>query len=219
MKRRFFIAAAFLLASTVSSSFAQILTASEFFKEVSDYYETFTDYEADMEMKIGSQEMRGRVSYKRPEMLRIDFTEPPEQCIVFDGDNLKIYLPGSAAILEQHIDTNLANTAAGLSLMRRYYTIQYVTGQDPVPLDSDSDEMVIKLVLYRRSSSEAFSQMEVSILPEEKLLRRIEATTPAGVVYTFEFSNYNLNTKMSERRFVYDPPSSANNYNNFLLSE
>lgn len=219
MNRKFFASILAISIFSAASAFSQILTASDFFKSVSDYYATFTDYEADVQIQIGTQKMEGHVSFKRPEMLRIDFTEPTDQCIVFNGDDLVIYLPGSAAILEQHVDTNLANTASGLSLMKRYYTIQYKTGQDPVPLDSDSDEMVVKLILYRRSSSEAFSQMEVSILPEEKLLRRVEAQTPAGVVYVFDFENYKIDTKMSDQRFVYEPPSSANNYNNFLLSE
>ncbi|MBO4404128.1 MAG: outer membrane lipoprotein carrier protein LolA [Treponema sp.] len=219
MKKFIFASLFFILMTASASLCAQVVTASEFFKSVSDYYATFNDYEADVDIKIGKDAMTGKVSFKKPEMLRIDFTEPPEQCVVFNGDDLVIYLPGSAAILEQHVDTNLANTATGLSLMRRYYTVQYKTGQDAVPLDSDSDEMVVKFVLYRRSSSEAFSQMEVSILPDEKLIRRIEAQTPAGVTYVFDFFNYHINTNMSEKRFVYDPPSSANNYNNFLLSE
>jgi len=35
----------------------------------------------------------------------------------------------------------------------------------------------------------------------------------------FTFSDYKLNQGIPDQRFIYDPPSSANVYNNFLLSE
>ena len=207
----------------MSASFSQsILTASEFFKSVSDFYGTIQDYEADTDILVGSGgAMRGKVSFKRPEMLRIDFSQPDGQTILFNGETLVIYLPGSSAILQQTVSGSgaAAATPEGLSLMRRYYTVAYESGQTPVPLDEDSDEMVVNLILRRRSASEAFSRMLVSVDPATLLIRRIVATTPADLDYVFYFSNYSLNTGISEQRFIYDPPSSANNYNNFLFSE
>ncbi len=205
------------------SAFSQsILTASEFFKSVSDFYGTVQDYEADTDILVGSSgAMRGKISFKRPEMLRIDFSQPDGQTILFNGETLVIYLPGSSAILQQTVSGSgaAAATPEGLSLMRRYYTVAYESGQTPVPLDEDSSEMVVNLILRRRSASEAFSKMLVSVDPSTLLIRRIVATTPADLEYVFYFSNYSLNTGISDQRFIYDPPSSANNYNNFLFSE
>lgn len=221
MKKAFTMLA--VLAACVSASFSQsILTASEFFKSVSDFYGTIQDYEADTDILVGSGgAMRGKVSFKRPEMLRIDFSQPDGQTILFNGETLVIYLPGSSAILQQTVSGSgaAAATPEGLSLMRRYYTVAYESGQTPVPLDEDSAEMVVNLILRRRSASEAFSRMLVSVDPATLLIRRIVATTPADLDYVFYFSNYSLNTGISEQRFIYDPPSSANNYNNFLFSE
>lgn len=221
MKKVITLIAAAVLAS-VTSVFAQnIQTASDFFKNISDYYATIKDYEAQIEIKAPSGVMRGKVSFKRPEMLRIDFTSPAEQVILFNGDDLTIYLPNSAAILEQHVENSAANasSAAGLTLLRRYYSIAYEIGQDPVPLDDESDEQVVKLILYHRSSSEAFNTIKIAILPGEKLIRRVEAITPKNETYIFNFSDYNLNTNISDQRFIYEAPSSANNYNNFLFTE
>lgn len=210
---------AVLLSSALSQS---ILTASEFFKSVSDYYGTIKDYEADVQISVGSKEgMIGKVSLKRPEMLRIDFSQPAEQTILFNGETLVIYLPGSSAILQQTVTGSAAGAATpeGLALMRRYYTVSYETGQTPVPLEEGSAEMVVNLVLRRRSASEAFTRMDLSVDPETKLIRRIIAVTPANTTYVFYFSNYKLNLGIGDQRFIYDPPSSANNYNNFLFSE
>ena len=221
MKKAFTMLA--VMAAFVSASFSQsILTASEFFKSVSDFYGTIQDYEADTDILVGSGgAMRGKISFKRPEMLRIDFSQPDGQTILFNGETLVIYLPGSSAILQQTVSGSgaAAATPEGFSLMRRYYTVAYESGQAAVPLDEDSSEMVVNLILRRRSASEAFSKMLLSVDPATLLIRRIVATTPADLDYVFYFSNYSLNTGISEQRFIYDPPSSANNYNNFLFSE
>ena len=103
--------------------------------------------------------------------------------------------------------------------MRRYYTVAYESGQSAVPLDENSDEMVVNLLLSRRSAAEAFRTIKLSVDPSTKLIRRVAAVSSQDVDYIFDFHNYNLNVNISDQRFIYDPPSSANNYNNFLLSE
>ena len=223
MKKNLFLTA--LLLSLAATAFSQgILTAAAFFQTVSAEYGKINDYEASVEIKAAKNAMEGKVSFKRPDLLRIDFTRPEEQVICFNGDTLTIYLPGNAAILNQSVESsgnNGANMATpqGLSLMSRYYSVAYETGQDPVPLEEGSDEKVVKLVLSRRNTSEAFRYINLCIVPETKLIRRILAVTPQGESFQFDFSNYVINQGISDQRFIYDPPSSANNYNNFLFSE
>ena len=87
-------------------------------------------------------------------------------------------------------------------------------------LDDDSNEMVIKLKLTRRSTTEAFREIILSIDPSTYMIRRVNAfASSSNETYVFDFIDYKLNTPMSEQRFLYDPPTSANNYSNFLLSE
>ena len=170
--------------------------------------------------------MKGEISFKRPNLLRIDFSDPETQVICFNGDLLTIYLPGSHAILNQTVQSddgtssgaNLA-TPNGLTLMSRYYSIAYETGQDVVPLEEGSDEKVVKLVLSRKTSSEGFRIIRLSINPDSQLIRRVEATTTKNEKFTFDFTEYALNQGIPDTRFMYDAPSSANNYNNFLYSE
>lgn len=219
----FFTAVLFSLAATAFSQ--GILTAAAFFQTVSAEYGKINDYEASVEIKAAKNAMEGKVSFKRPDLLRIDFTSPEEQVICFNGDTLTIYLPGNAAILNQSVESSSTNNGAnmatphGLALMSRYYSVAYETGQDPVPLEEGSQEKVVKLVLSRRNTSEAFRYINLSIVPETKLIRRIQAVTPQGETFQFDFSNYVINQGISDQRFIYDPPSSANNYNNFLFSE
>jgi outer membrane lipoprotein-sorting protein len=214
-----------LFVSTVL--FAQnITTASAYFKTISEYYGTIKDYEVDFEIKIEKTESAGKLSFKAPNLVRMDYTNPPEQVICFNGDMLTIYIKEPAeAVLQQQVTPDNTNNAAslttpqGLSLMSRYYTVAYETGQNPEPLEEGSDEMVVKLILTRKSASEAFRYIKLAVNNETKLIRRIEAVTPKGEEFVFNFFDYVLNQNLSEQRFVYDAPSSANNYNNFLFTE
>lgn len=213
-----------LLFSAVSYS-QNITTAGDFFKKVSTYYSTIKDYEASVDITADRLSMSGKVSFKRPDLLRIDFTKPDNQVIVFNGELLTIYLPDSSAVLQQQVKSDSGAggaslaTPQGLSLMSRYYTVAYEKGQDPEPIDDNSDEKVVKLILYRRNSSEAFRYIKLAVNPDSKLIRRVEAVTPHGESFIFYFYNYALNQNIPDMRFVYDAPSSANNYNNFLFSE
>lgn len=208
------------------SAFSQgILTAAAFFQTVSENYGKIEDYEADMVIKASKNVMEGHVSFKRPNLLRIDFSKPSDQVICFNGDMLTIYLPGSSAILNQSVESSGTGSAAnlatpqGLALMSRYYSVAYESGQEPVGLEDGSTELVVKLVLSRRNTSEAFRYINVAIQPDTKLIRRIEAITPQNEKFQFDFSNYSINKGISDQRFIYDPPTSANNYNNFLFTE
>lgn len=218
-----FLTVGLLSFSLIAHVFADgIVTASSFFDSVSSVYASLRTYEANLDIKAGRTTMSGKVSFKRPDLLRIDFTNPSEQVICFNGDRLTIYLPGSSAILNQSVQANSgANmaTSQGLSLMKRYYNVAYEKSSAPVPLSEGSSEQVIKLTLSRKNTAEAFRYIKMAILPESKLIRRIEGITPQGESFVFTFSSYATNVQIPDNRFVYDAPSSANNYNNFLFNE
>ena len=215
------------------SLFAQntITTVDTFFSSVSQVYSGLRDYSADItisytgQTSADSQTMHGRVSYKSPNLLRIDFSSPAEQTIVFDGRVLTVYLPAPYnATLTQAVGSSGAGgaslaTPGGLSLMRRYYSIAYETGPDPVPLSEGSSIRVVALSLSRRSTTEMFRTMRLLVDYDSRLIRRIEANTITGTRIVFSFSNYSLNQGIPNTRFVYDSPSSANVYDNFLFNE
>ena len=213
-----------------------ITTASTFFSSVSEVYAGLRDYSADIvisytgQTSADSETMRGRVSYKASNLLRIDFSSPAEQTIVFDGRVLTVYLPApyNAVLTQAASSSGSGNVGAGgasfatpegLSLMRRYYSIAYETGPDPIPLEEGSSIRVIALSLMRRSTTEMFRTMRLLVDYDSKLIRRIEANTITGTRIVFSFSNYSLNEGIPDARFVYDSPSSANVYDNFLFNE
>ena len=153
----------------------------------------------------------------------MDYSNPENQVICYNGDLLTIYLPEQDAVLQQSVQQGSSGasmaTPQGLALMSRYYTVAYEIGQNAVPLEDGSDEMVVKFILSRKSSSEAFRYINVAINEKTKLIRRIEAVTPKGEEFIFNFYDYRLNQDISDQRFIYDAPSSANVFDNFLFAE
>lgn len=223
MKRSLF----FLLIITVGLvTWAQdILTADQFFSQVAERYAQVTDYEAKLGITAGKTEMHGTVAYRSPSLLRIDFSQPADQVIVFDGETVVVYLPEYNAVLSQSASSSEGgagaaglNSSEGLKMMRRNYTVAFETGPDPVPIDEGSTEMVVRLVLSRKTVAEGFKTLTLSIAPDSKLIRRIEGVNLSNELFVFDFSDIKLNQGIPEARFIYDSPASANVYNNFLFS-
>jgi outer membrane lipoprotein-sorting protein len=215
-----------------AASAQEIITAERYLEMVAERYGSIRDYEARILIKSGSTEMYGTLSHLAPSFLRIDFTKPMEQVIAFNGEMLTVYLPEYRATLNQSITpsrrssaqgtaasgANLAS-AQGLVLLRRNYIPSFVTGPTPTPLEAGSDERVVQLRLSRRSVSEGFREIILSVDPATHLIRRISGRTIAEVQVQFDFSDIKINLGIPEQRFIYDSPASANNYNNFLFSD
>jgi outer membrane lipoprotein-sorting protein len=210
----------FMLAA--STAFAQdILTADKFFKDVSARYSAIKDYEASVEVTAGKQTMSGTVIYKAPTLLRMDFSDPASQVIVYDGQNLVVYVPEFRAVLSQQTGTTsaaAAGTGEGLRMLGRNYSMAFETGPTPTPLPGSPSEMVMRLVLSRLTVAEGFRSIILSVDPVRLLIRRMEGTTLAGDLIMYDFTGIKLDQGVPDTRFIYDSPASANMYNNFLFS-
>jgi len=226
VKRSLFLMCSFVVAllSPRSPLWSQdILTADKFLATVGERYGSITDYSAKIAITTSKTKMFGTIIYKNSGLLRIDFTSPEEQVIAYNGDTLTVYLPEYRAVLNQTTGAskkaagaNIAS-AEGLNLLRRNYAAAYAVGPDPQPLEAGSSELVITLVLSRRSLSEGFRELRLSIDPQTDLIRRIEGKTIADETIQFDFTDIKLNQGIPEARFAYDSPASANLYNNFLF--
>lgn len=223
MKR--IIAVLVVVLSLTSWAVAQdIVTAEQFFSKVSDRYAGVEDYEASIAISNASQPMSGKLYFKSPSLLRIDFNQPPEQVIVFDGERLTVYIPQYRAVLQQEtgsagLGAGAASLASreGLVMMKRNYTIAWETSPLAVALDPGLQEMVHKLLLTRKTVAEGFKTIRISISESSLLIRRIEGWTVANERIAFDLTSVKLNQNIPATRFLYDAPASANVYNNFLF--
>ena len=219
IKRGFFLFLSILCLHTVFSQ--EIVTAVKYMDMVSETYSAIRDYEAHIAIRSGNSDMAGSVHFLTPSFLRIDFSRPADQVIVFNGELLSIYLPEYRAILNQNINQSrrTATAGMGLSMLKRNYAPSFVTGPNPEPLEPGSRERIVKLRLTRTAGAEPFREIILSIDPDTLLIRRMEGTTVTGSVIRFDFTNARINQGIPEQRFIYDSPASANIYNNFLFRE
>lgn len=213
------------LAQGLSRASAEdILTADQYFSQISDHYAEIRDYEAHITITAGKNpQMSGILAYKSPNLLRIDFIQPPDQVISYNGDQLQVYIPSLHAILSQSAAPKSGATGAtlaskeGLKIMRRNYSAAYETGPNATPLDENSMEFVVRLDLTRKNVSEGFKTIKLCIDPATKLIRRIEGWTLSNDYFVFDFTAIKTNQNIPDTRFEYDSPASANVYNNFLF--
>ena len=210
------------LVTALPGAAQEVITAESFFEAVSATYSGIVDYQADILITQGSVVMAGTLSYKHPNLLRIDFSEPEGQVIVSDGSLLTVYYPKLEVIFEQRLrnrgDGNVAGLASrqGLHFMQSNYAIAYLEEPDPVPLDPGSGELVVKIRLASRSTSEGFRQLEIAVAPGN-LIRRITGTTVGFEEHRLDFLDVRTNQNIPDGRFDYDSPPSANVYRDFLF--
>ncbi len=217
--------AALLLFLTIAFAHGQeVLTADQFFAKLAERYASVSDYQAAVQISAGRQPMTGTLWFKSPALLRIDFSQPADQVIVFDGKTLVVYLPQYRAVLKQDAGDQSTSLGAaslaskeGLSLLRRNYTVGWEKSPSPEPLDAGSQEQVYRLMLSRKSVSEGFRNIRLSVSVDTLLIRRLEGWTISNDKISFDFLDIRLNRGIPDSRFAYEPPASANVYNNFLF--
>ena len=217
----------FLFLSLLPLKGQEILTAFTYFDLVSEQYGKIEDYETDVVFTTPSGVMEGVLYYKKPNLLRINFTKPQEQVLVVDGVTLVLYIPELRVTMTQQLKKRSATSVAtiasaqGLNLLKRRYSISYMTesGSTPVPLDSGQpgSEIVVKLKLEWRSVDEGFRQIEIAVNNETKVIRRITGITAEYERIQLDFLDTLLNQGIPEGRFRYEPPNTANLSNNFLF--
>lgn len=200
----------------------EVVTAEGFFESVSEAYGSIIDYEANIRITQSDLIMEGMFSYKYPNLIRIDFTNPTGQVIVSDGSLLTVYYPKLEVIFEQNLLGSDINSSAmlasrkGLNFLQRNYAISYVGQPNPTPLDEGSRELVVKLRFTSRSASEGFRQLEMAVAAGN-LIRRITGITVGFEEYSVEFFNVRTNQNIPDERFNYDSPPFANVYKDFLF--
>lgn len=194
-----------------------ILTAAEFFDQVSEKYEYIQDYEADITITQPESVLQGILFYKNPGRLRIDFAEPAEQVIVSDGRLLTVYLPGQSVTLTQDL-TRGSGDPQGLRLFKQGYSIAYQETPDYVPLDATSSEEVIKLNLVWRTTDEGFRQIEMAV-GQNGLIRRLKGITKDFDEIQIDLENIKINQNIPDARFDYESPPSSYVIENFIFPD
>jgi len=220
VNRKAFVSAALLVLLPLIAFSQEMVSAEKFFAALSGSFGSVKDYEAAVTMVQGKTTSHGKISYKSPFYLRIDFDDPKGQVVVFDGEKLTFFSPQYEVVLEQKYKKKSAaqieglTTSQGLTLLQKSYSVAYLTGPAVVPLEDGSREMVTKLRLTSHGTT-GFSQLIISV--KDNLIRRIEGTQVNGDKITMDIANIRVNQGVPDERFKYDPPAYANVISDWLF--
>ena len=220
---RLLLLAIFLVTSARLVGAQEFLTPARYFDQVSSQFGRIEDYKAviTIDQNDGELTMKGNLIYKSPNKLRIDFVEPREQVLAMNGEQLTIYIPKYSYILEQRLKRRSQATIAlmastqELSYLKENYSVAYLVGPDPIPLDKSSSEKVITLKFQSHSSVEGFRQLEISFTTEG-MIRRVKGST-INKTLVLDLENVRINQNIPDARFDYEAPVHANVYRDFLF--
>jgi len=212
---------ALALCLSLPAAAQEIVSAEKYFAALSASYGAVKDYEAALTVTQGKSVSRGKISYKAPMYLRIDFDDPKGQVISFDGEMFTVFVPQYEVVLQQKYRRKGAGAVAamassqGLTLLQRSYNVAFMSSPGPVALDEDSREQVVKLKLTARGIT-GYRQLVISV-SKDSLVRRIEGVQTNGEKITLDFTGIRTNQGLPDSRFQYDPPAYANVIPDFLF--
>jgi outer membrane lipoprotein-sorting protein len=214
-------ALALALCLSLPASAQEIVSAEKYFAALSASYGAVKDYEASLTITQGKTVSRGKISYKTPMYLRIDFDDPRGQVIAFDGEMFTVFVPQYEVVLQQKYRKKGAGAVAamassqGLALLGRSYNVAFLESPGPVALEEGSREQVVKLKLTARGIT-GYRQLVISV-SKDSLIRRIEGVQTNGERITLDFASIRTNQGLPDSRFQYDPPAYANVIPDFLF--
>lgn len=197
-------------------------TAFVYFDKISSYYGSVQDYTAQVEISTGEDVQSATIQYKSPNLLHMEFTNPRGVVLNSNNGELLVFVPQHSVTfiqeLRRHGSGTLAGMASaqGLNLLKKNYTIAYLTGPEPQALDDETPDMVVKLKLNWKTSNEGFREMILSI-GSNNLIRRIEAVTTQHEQIQYDFFDISINQNLPESIFDYEAPPQGNAIENFLF--
>jgi len=211
-----------LVLAVVAVAAQDIVTPAVFLERASKRFNEIRDYQAEVTFSVEGEEepMVGRLAYKSPNKLRIDFSRPREQVLASNGETLLVYVPKYSYVLEQRLQKRseaalaLIASSRELAYLQSHYSAAYVVGPEPVPLDGDSREPVTKLK-FQSLSADGFKRLEIAF-DRSLMIRRVTGATAARTI-VMDIKNVRVNQGIPDARFDYRPPASANVYRNFLF--
>lgn len=211
-----------------------LLSAKNMLESLSEKFKTnVKDFKADVKWTQGSEVQKGKLTFKNPQKLRIDFTEPANQAICTNGYELWVYIPYLSITLHQNIlnktklkneegsvetvDSPILINPVGFDKFLTEYSIQFHETKERVTYKDNTKVYQFKLLKWRTSKS-GFNSI-ILYVQENGFIRQVKGTNAAYRQTVLEIDKIEANTNISDLVFDYEPPAHSSTVEDFITNE
>ncbi len=195
----------------------KFIVANDIVKGVRKKFKSFNSYQA--EFIIVSQQSRkksirrGKVYFRKPDKMRMQFTNPRNQIVISNGKTVWLYLPSHKLLGEQTLTPEkkdslfTKNIPIGMDRLFSLYHYSFAKGKQPraVAMDGTKQkpEQFFILQLRQKVITSGFRKMLVYV-DTNFFIRKIEAQTALGKTVTMVFNNIQTGVDLKDSLFIFD---------------
>ncbi|RKX99345.1 MAG: hypothetical protein DRP55_07425 [Spirochaetes bacterium] len=197
----------------------KIVSVNDVKKLMSEKFKTINDYTANFEWINGDAHYKGKIEYKKPDKILLEFEEPKDQKIVSDGKILYIYLPSLRVVVKQTLsegtESEILTTQSekGLYKLFNEYAFSFY---DKSTLQKFDDTMAYHLKLFQKQPKVGFKKMDIWV-SKEGLILQSNGVSPNGLNVSLTFFNIKLNTEVPDYIFDFEIPADAQVIRNIIV--
>jgi len=187
------------------------------------------DYKADVKWMNGDAVSSGKLYFKNPQKVKIEYKDPAGQVFCTNGYELWIHIPSMSATLHQNIldkekkrnEDGTVETVknpiflspVGYDKLLSEYAIEYHETKEKVVY---KDTKVYKFKLLRWKSARNGINTIYLMIDENGMIRQAKAITANFRQISIEYDNITLNSGLSDMMFNYEPPAHATVIDDFM---
>lgn len=186
------------------------LSLDQVVEKLQENYEKIKTYRADFSQELFSTAQgrvvtrgEGAVVYKKPGMMKWEYTLPEEHVYIIKGDTIWDYSPeDSEAYVLPVGDALYKSFLLGLGDISADFEISFHAGRKK----DRQGRFQLDLVPREKKARETIGTITIKVSPEDFLVRETQLVDPLGNRNTIRFKNMKMNPEVNKEEFEFQPP-------------
>jgi len=188
-------------------------------KKVKKQYKNLKTFIANFNQQsiINSRKIKykGKLFYKRPRKLRIEYKFPKGQIVVSDGKIMWIYIPyqkivGRQELKNQSYDEQI-NLKLGIPFLFSRYSYKFGKEEQPVFINN---KWYYTIILTSKHIKKNFKRIKLWVSKSSYIIEKMIGQISKKKKIIIEFSNIEINKEISDDLFIFRVPKGVYVYNN-----